>query len=87
MLDAHAHVMQVKLCKANTRGVTYVNQNSGVRIEALDGLGRKIQYFGIIEEIWELDYGRDITVALFRSAIYICMDEWWWFLQFLVLLP
>ena len=21
MLDAHAHVMQVKLCKANTRGV------------------------------------------------------------------
>ena len=43
----------------------YVNQNSGVRIEALDGLGRKIQYFGIIEEIWELDYGRDITVALF----------------------
>ena len=24
MLDAHAHVMQVKLCKANTRGVTIV---------------------------------------------------------------
>ena len=23
MLDAHAHVMQVKLCKANTRGVTF----------------------------------------------------------------
>jgi len=22
MLDAHAHVMQVKICKANTRGVT-----------------------------------------------------------------
>ena len=22
MLDAHAHVMQVNLCKANTRGVT-----------------------------------------------------------------
>ena len=22
MLDAHAHVMQVKLCKANNRGVT-----------------------------------------------------------------
>ena len=22
MLDAHVHVMQVKLCKANTRGVT-----------------------------------------------------------------
>ena len=24
MLDAHAHVMQVKFCKANTRGVTFV---------------------------------------------------------------
>ena len=24
MLDDHAHVMQVKLCKANTRGVTSV---------------------------------------------------------------
>ena len=24
MLDDHAHVMQVKLCKANTRGVTVV---------------------------------------------------------------
>ena len=24
MLDAHAHVMRVKLCKANTRGVTEV---------------------------------------------------------------
>ena len=43
-----------------------MNQNSGVRIEALNGLGQKIQYFGIIEEIWELDYGRDIMVALFR---------------------
>jgi hypothetical protein len=43
-----------------------VNQNSGVRIEALDGVGRKIQYFGIIDEIWKLHYGRDITVALFR---------------------
>ena len=41
----------------------YVNQNSG--IEALDGVGKKIQYFGIIEEIWELNYGRDIMVALF----------------------
>ena len=46
----------------------YVNQNSGVRIEALDGFGRKIQYFGIIEEIWKLDYGRDIMVALFRCC-------------------
>jgi hypothetical protein len=45
-----------------------VNQNSGVRIEALDRVERKIQYFGIIEEIWELDYRRDITVAYFDVA-------------------
>ena len=44
----------------------YVNQNNDVRIEALDGVGQKIQYFDIIKEIWELDYRRDITVALFR---------------------
>jgi hypothetical protein len=43
-----------------------VNQNSGIRIEALDGVERKIQFFCIIEEIWELDYEKDITVALFR---------------------
>ena len=28
MLDDHAHVMQVKLCKANTRGVTMWNLTS-----------------------------------------------------------
>ena len=31
MLDAHAHVMQVKLCKANTRGVTKLMKNDLVR--------------------------------------------------------
>ena len=46
----------------------YVNQNNGVQIEALDGVRQKIQYFGIIEEIWELEYGRDITVAYFDAA-------------------
>ena len=49
----------------NAKDSKYVNQNNDVRIEALDGVGRKIQYFGIIEDIWELDYGRDITVAWF----------------------
>jgi hypothetical protein len=33
---------------------------------ALDRVGRKVKFFGIIEDIWELDYGRDIKVALFR---------------------
>jgi len=50
----------------DTKDRKSVNQNSSVRIEALDGVGRKVLYFGIIEDIWELDYGRDIKVALFR---------------------
>jgi hypothetical protein len=33
---------------------------------ALDRVGRKAEFFGIIEDIWKLDYGRDIKVALFR---------------------
>ena len=41
----------------HTKDSKYVNQNNDVQIEALDGLGWKIQYFGIIEEIWELNYG------------------------------
>ena len=43
-----------------------MNQTSDVRIEALDEVGRKIQFFGIIEDIWELDYGMNIMVALFQ---------------------
>jgi hypothetical protein len=35
---------------------------------ALDGMGRKAEFFGIIEDIWKLDYGRDIKVALFRCC-------------------
>ena len=34
MLDAHAHVMQVKLCKANTQGVTLVGVRGCVAIDA-----------------------------------------------------
>lgn len=41
------------------------NQNSGVRIDAIDNDGKKDSYYGVIEEIWELSYG-PITVALFR---------------------
>jgi hypothetical protein len=31
----------------------------------VNGVGRKAEFFSIIEDIWELDYGRDIKVALF----------------------
>jgi hypothetical protein len=49
----------------HTKESKCVDQNNDVRIETLDRVGRKIQFFGIIEDIWELDYGMDIKVTLF----------------------
>ena len=42
------------------------NQNSGVRMDATDNNGKKETFYGYIEEIWELDYGPNFKVALFR---------------------
>jgi hypothetical protein len=42
------------------------NQNSGVRIDAVGNDGNKDSYFGVIEEIWELDYGPHLKIPLFR---------------------
>jgi hypothetical protein len=42
------------------------NQNSGVRFDATDDNGQKDTYFGYIEEIWELDYGPNFKIPLFR---------------------
>ena len=41
------------------------NQNSGVRIDAIGNDGNKDSYFGVIEEIWELEYG-PLMIPLFR---------------------
>ena len=41
------------------------NQNSGVRIDAISNDGNKDSYFGVIEEIWELDYVT-LKIPLFR---------------------
>jgi len=41
-----------------------MNQNSGVRIDAIYNDGNKDSYFGVIEEIWELDYG-PLKILLF----------------------
>ena len=40
------------------------NQNSGVRIDAIYNDENKDSYFGVIEEIWELDYG-PLKILLF----------------------
>jgi hypothetical protein len=42
------------------------NQNSGVHFDAVTGKGRTDIYYGYIEEIWELDYGPNFKVPLFR---------------------
>ena len=41
------------------------NQNSGVRFDAATKTGKET-YYGYTKEIWELDYGRDLKVPLFR---------------------
>ena len=41
------------------------NQNSGVRIDAIGNDGNKDSYFGVIEEICELEYG-PLMISLFR---------------------
>ena len=41
------------------------NQNSGVRMDAIGNDGNKDSYFGVIEEIWELEYG-PLLIPLFR---------------------
>jgi len=42
------------------------NQNSGVRFDAATDKERKDTYYGYIDEIWELDYGPNFKVPLFR---------------------
>ena len=41
------------------------NQNSGVRMCILNSNGEKNNYYGVIEEIWKLEYGL-IVVPQFR---------------------
>ena len=41
------------------------NQNSGVCIDAIGNDGNKDNYFGVIEGIWEFDYG-PLKIPLFR---------------------
>ncbi|KAK1696994.1 hypothetical protein QYE76_013691 [Lolium multiflorum] len=50
------------------------NQNSGVRFDAEDDNGNKVTYYGYIEEIWELDYGPNFKVPLFRCKWFNLKD-------------
>ena len=44
-----------------------MNQNSGVCIDAIGNDGNKDSYFGVMEEIWELDY-EPLKILFFPSA-------------------
>ena len=44
-----------------------VSQNSCVRIEALDErTGESTNYYGVIDDIWEIHYGYNIQIPVFR---------------------
>ena len=43
-----------------------VTQNNGVRIKNIDAFGKVHTHYGFIEDIWELDYGPDIQITMFR---------------------
>jgi hypothetical protein len=42
------------------------NQNSGVLTEAYDYDGNRDAYYGLLEEIWELEYRENLKVLLFH---------------------
>ena len=48
-----------------TKDQKSTNQNSGVRFDAATERG-KDTYYGYIMDIWELDYGHDFKVPLFK---------------------
>ena len=41
-------------------------QNSGVRVQAIDEDDKLTSYYGYIEKIWELDYGENLQIPVFR---------------------
>jgi uncharacterized Zn finger protein (UPF0148 family) len=51
----------------NNRDTKSMAQNSGVRCEAIDGAtGEKTTYFGIIDDIWEVEYDPRLHIPVFR---------------------
>src|SRR5438132_6244743 len=44
-------------------------QNSGICMESLDSAGNKNTYYGFIEDIIELDYGRNLQVPVFKCKL------------------
>jgi hypothetical protein len=47
-------------------------QNSGIRIEAFEPLGKKITYYGYIQDIWKLNYGMRLQIPVFKCQWVKC---------------
>jgi hypothetical protein len=47
-----------------TKDQKITHQNSGVHIDAMDDNKNKNSYYGVIDEIWELEYGA-LNIPLF----------------------
>ena len=50
----------------NSKDKKSAAQNSGVRCVALDENGEYTTYYGFVHEIWELDYGVNFQIPVFR---------------------
>jgi hypothetical protein len=49
------------------KGKKSAAQNSGVRYEGIDeSTGKSRKYYGVIQDIWELDYGGNLHITAFR---------------------
>jgi hypothetical protein len=49
------------------KGKKSAAQNSGVRYEGIDeSTNKRTQYYGQVEEIYELDYGQNVHITVFR---------------------
>jgi hypothetical protein len=42
-------------------------QNNSARYEGIDeSTGQRRQYYGVVEDIWELDYNSNLQITVFR---------------------
>ena len=60
-----SNIMTFKGYEINGNTFYMIAQNSGVRFDATTKTGKET-YYGYIEEIWELDYGREKSWTLWH---------------------
>jgi hypothetical protein len=60
----HINVYTFYTNAKDKKNVAY--QNSGVQIEAADANGHAVSYYGYIDAIWELSYGGNLRIPMFK---------------------